>query len=56
LLWTDGSIGAINTADVTTDDLKALYGGDAMALSDKIKEMMNEERLTGSNGLLSHLK
>jgi hypothetical protein len=21
-LWTDGSIGAINTADVTTDDLK----------------------------------
>ncbi|HEX5151644.1 MAG TPA: penicillin acylase family protein [Parafilimonas sp.] len=52
LLWTDGSIGAINTADITTDDLKALYGGDEMALSGKIKETENieEESLTGSNG------
>jgi acyl-homoserine-lactone acylase len=53
LLWTDGSIGAINTADVTTDDLKALYGGDEMALSNKIsnnKIDAEEERPTGSNG------
>lgn len=28
LLWTDGSIGAINTAGITTDELKAFYNGD----------------------------
>jgi acyl-homoserine lactone acylase PvdQ len=52
LLWTDGSIGAINTADVTTDDLRALYEGEEMALSNKIKTNENdeEEKLTGSNG------
>jgi acyl-homoserine lactone acylase PvdQ len=52
LLWTDGSIGAINTADITTDDLKVLYGGDEMALSNKIEENKNDEekKLTGSNG------
>src|ERR1700712_1275348 len=27
LLWTDGSIGAINTADITTTDLRNLYPG-----------------------------
>ncbi|MEJ7679645.1 MAG: penicillin acylase family protein [Segetibacter sp.] len=27
LLWTDGSIGSINTADITTDELKAFYNG-----------------------------
>src|SRR5689334_8959348 len=27
LLWTDGSIGAINTAGITADDLKNFYGG-----------------------------
>ena len=27
LLWTDGSIGAISTADVTTEELKAFYNG-----------------------------
>ncbi len=53
LLWTDGSIGAINTADVTTDDLKALYGGVEMAsfnqhINNKID--IEEERPTGSNG------
>lgn len=53
LLWTDGSIGAISTADVTTDDLKALYGGDEMALSKQIINNKNDgeaERPTGSNG------
>jgi len=51
-LWTDGSIGAINTADITTDDLKALYGGNDMALSTPVKEKENddEENPTGSNG------
>ena len=29
LLWTDGSIGAINTADLTATDLKNLYSGEA---------------------------
>src|SRR5215218_10846576 len=28
LLWTDGSIGAISTGDVTTEELKAFYAGD----------------------------
>ena len=28
LLWTDGSIGAISTAGITTDELKAFYNGD----------------------------
>ena len=52
LLWTDGSIGAINTDDITADDLKALYGGNEMALSNKTKEQVNreEEKPTGSNG------
>jgi acyl-homoserine-lactone acylase len=30
LLWTDGSIGAINTDVLTADDLKDFYGGGAM--------------------------
>ncbi len=49
LLWTDGSIGAINTADLTTHDLKNLYDGKDVvgAISPKKVE---EEILTGSNG------
>jgi acyl-homoserine lactone acylase PvdQ len=47
LLWTDGSIGAINTADITENDLKAFYGG----TPDLTKSALQpEERTTGSNG------
>lgn len=53
LLWTDGSIGAINTASITANDLKALYGGDEIASSNNInktKIAVEAERPTGSNG------
>lgn len=47
-LWTDGSIGAINTADLTPADLKNLYGNrDPVAVS---KKFNSEEDPTGSNG------
>jgi acyl-homoserine-lactone acylase len=47
LLWTDGSIGAINTADLKAIDLKNLYGGgEPVAVLNK----QEEENLTGSNG------
>lgn len=46
LLWTDGSIGAISTADLTTTELRAFYGiDDKFAYVEKIKDMQ-----TGSNG------
>jgi acyl-homoserine-lactone acylase len=48
LLWTDGSIGAINTAGLDATDLTNLYsGGDSVSVLIK-KE--TEEVLTGSNG------
>jgi acyl-homoserine lactone acylase PvdQ len=48
MLWTDGSIGAINTAGVSSEDLKNLYGnpGDPFTLS----QVDPDESLTGSNG------
>lgn len=46
LLWTDGSIGAISTADITVSELKDFYGGnDKYTYLDKVKDMQ-----TGSNG------
>nr|WP_315147245.1 penicillin acylase family protein [uncultured Flavobacterium sp.] len=46
LLWTDGSIGAISTADLTNTELKAFYGSDdKFAYVEKVKDMQ-----TGSNG------
>jgi len=46
LLWTDGSIGAISTADLTNTELKAFYGSDdKFAYAEKVKDMQ-----TGSNG------
>jgi acyl-homoserine lactone acylase PvdQ len=45
-LWTDGSIGAISTADVTVNDLKNFYSGEPSVSINKIEE----EVLTGSNG------
>lgn len=47
LLWTDGSIGAINTADLTIADLKNFYSGEAVAA---ISEPKDSEYQTGSNG------
>lgn len=47
LLWTDGSIGAINTADVTTRELKNFYPGNDAPVSMMQKD---PEHQTGSNG------
>src|SRR5688500_10022560 len=47
-LWTDGSIGAISTADVTVNDLKNFYSNEPSVSLIKNKE--EEEALTGSNG------
>ena len=47
LLWTDGSIGAINTADINVNDLKNFYSGEP---SVSINKSIEEELLTGSNG------
>ncbi|WP_338407778.1 penicillin acylase family protein [uncultured Flavobacterium sp.] len=47
LLWTDGSIGAISTADLSTGELKAFYSDntDKVAYVEREKDMQ-----TGSNG------
>ncbi len=47
LLWTDGSIGAINTADITTAELKNFYSGDKITYTSEPKDPENQ---TGSNG------
>ena len=47
LLWTDGSIGAISTADLTVADLKNFYSGEVTAA---IPEPKDPEYQTGSNG------
>jgi acyl-homoserine lactone acylase PvdQ len=49
-LWTDGSIGAINTAGITTNDVIDLYGNGPLAFSLRKEEKEKEEILTGSNG------
>lgn len=47
LLWTDGSIGAISTANLTTAELKTFYSGN----SDKVAYVARETEVqTGSNG------
>ncbi|MEI9956246.1 MAG: penicillin acylase family protein [Ferruginibacter sp.] len=46
LLWTDGSIGAINTADIQVNELKNFYSGEPPIAIFKKKE----EIPTGSNG------
>ena len=56
LLWTDGSIGAINTADITTKDLKKLFNPEKNDTLGSVKNIVPEEItaqdeiLTGSNG------
>ena len=49
LLWTDGSIGAISTGDVTEDDVKNFYLGSNAPVVAKAKNLL-EENITGSNG------
>ena len=47
LLWTDGSIGAISTAGLSTGELKTFYSGN----SDKVAYIEREKDVqTGSNG------
>lgn len=48
MLWTDGSIGAINTAGVSANELKRFYTGNDAPVS--LNEDYEEEKLTGSNG------
>jgi len=48
LLWTDGSIGAISTGDITEADVKKFYlGGNEPVIA---KRDFFEEQTTGSNG------
>jgi len=48
LLWTDGSIGAVKTADVTVDELKAFYTGTDYPIANRFT--LFEENTLGSNG------
>ncbi len=48
LLWTDGSIGAINTAGINANDLKNMLTMNVNASSSV--PVLEEEELTGSNG------
>ena len=48
LLWTDGSIGAISTADISVQELKSFY--ENTTETGKIYRGTNEENPSGSNG------
>lgn len=48
LLWTDGSIGAIDVAEMTTQDLKIFYGNRNLVMQEKPKEI--DPQPGGSNG------
>jgi acyl-homoserine-lactone acylase len=48
LLWTDGSIGAIDIAEITVNDLKKFYGKGAVALNTDTKK--TDPPTDGSNG------
>ncbi|MEO6720204.1 MAG: penicillin acylase family protein [Ferruginibacter sp.] len=48
LLWTDGSIGAISTGDVTEEDVKNFYTGNTTPVGINPKKF--EENSSGSNG------
>jgi acyl-homoserine lactone acylase PvdQ len=55
LLWTDGSIGAINTADISVADLQKFYADDSRTgflknVFEQKNTIEKEEILTGSNG------
>jgi len=48
LLWTDGSIGAISTGDISEMDVRNLYSGTTAAVA--VVPKIFEETTTGSNG------
>ena len=48
LLWTDGSIGAINTADIKVQELASLYGNEKAVAMETFEAP--DEALNGSNG------
>ncbi|RXK60811.1 penicillin acylase family protein [Lacibacter luteus] len=48
LLWTDGSIGAISTGDITAEDVKNLYGNGNASITYHPKEFVDNS--SGSNG------
>ena len=48
LLWTDGSIGAINTGGTGPEDLQEFYGGEKVTAS--INRKHEEKEVAGSNG------
>lgn len=52
LLWTDGSIGAINTDDISAAELKSFYTGDmeSFGTAPFPKTPKDEDEQTGSNG------
>ncbi len=52
LLWTDGSIGAINTASITPQDVKAYFSDDTSNMKPLKADISNafKEVNTGSNG------
>ncbi len=49
LLWTDGSIGAISTEDLTISELRAFYGNEKK-VGNKPKVINEDYEQTGSNG------
>jgi acyl-homoserine-lactone acylase len=49
LLWTDGSIGAINTAEITKDDVKDFFQGGFKSSFIQIEKEQDYQQ-TGSNG------
>ncbi|HTP80296.1 MAG TPA: penicillin acylase family protein [Bacteroidota bacterium] len=48
LMWTDGSIGAINTGDITPGDVESIYLGGDQSFGNL--QPRSEEQLAGSNG------
>mgnify|MGYP000051719623 CR=1 FL=1 len=50
LMWTDGSIGAINLGDVTVNELKAFYSNEAIVPLAKNNTIFEEPLPSGSNG------
>jgi len=48
LLWTDGSIGAINTGGTTPEDLRSFYTGEKVTAS--VNRKQEEKEVAGSNG------
>ncbi|OQY92427.1 MAG: acylase [Sphingobacteriales bacterium UTBCD1] len=47
MMWTDGSISAISTADISMQELQNFYSGEKPVI---IKQKPVEEKVTGSNG------